>query len=41
MLTIEHWPIERFRLYERNPRKNDKAVDQMRAIMEECHEALG
>lgn len=35
MLTIEHWPIERFRPYERNPRKNDKAVDQMRASLRE------
>src|SRR5271165_4383009 len=30
-LRIEYWPIERLRPYERNPRKNDKAVDRMRA----------
>lgn len=29
--TIEVWPIERFRPYEKNPRKNDHVVDQMAA----------
>ncbi len=28
-LVVEQWPIERFRDYERNPRKNDDAVDRM------------
>src|SRR6202521_1247730 len=28
-LQIEVWPIERFVLYARNPRKNDAAVDRM------------
>jgi hypothetical protein len=28
-LRIEYWPIERLIEYPRNPRKNDKAVDQM------------
>jgi ParB-like chromosome segregation protein Spo0J len=27
--NIEMWPIARLKAYERNPRKNDKAVDQM------------
>jgi hypothetical protein len=27
----EYWPIERLKPYERNPRKNDKAVDRIRA----------
>ena len=35
MLELQHWPIERFRPYEKNPRKNDKAVDQMRASIAE------
>jgi ParB-like chromosome segregation protein Spo0J len=26
---IEHWPIDKFVLYARNPRKNDAAVDRM------------
>ena len=30
-LRVEYWPIERLKPYERNPRKNDKAVDRMRA----------
>jgi DNA modification methylase len=28
-MTIENWPIDRFVLYARNPRKNDDAVDRM------------
>jgi hypothetical protein len=28
-LQIEVWPIDRFVLYARNPRKNDAAVDRM------------
>jgi hypothetical protein len=28
-LVVEQWPIERFRDYERNPRKNDGVVDRM------------
>jgi hypothetical protein len=28
-LKVEEWPIERFRDYERNPRKNDDVVDRM------------
>jgi len=26
---VELWPIERFRFYDRNPRKNDHVVDRM------------
>ncbi len=29
MLNLELWPIDRLKPYERNPRKNDKAVDPM------------
>src|ERR1700677_3614753 len=29
-LRIEFWPVERLKPYERNPRKNDKAVDRIR-----------
>lgn len=29
-LRVEYWPIERLKPYERNPRKNDKAVDRIR-----------
>jgi DNA modification methylase len=28
-LHVEYWPIERLKPYERNPRKNDAAVDRM------------
>src|SRR5271170_2215096 len=31
MLRVEYWPIEKLKFYERNPRKNDKAVDRIRA----------
>ena len=31
-LRVEYWPIERLKPYERNPRKNDKAVDRNHAI---------
>jgi len=34
-LRVEYWPIERLKPYERNPRKNDKAVDQIRAGIRE------
>jgi hypothetical protein len=34
-LRVEYWPIERLKFYERNPRKNDKAVDQIRASIRE------
>jgi DNA modification methylase len=34
-LTVEYWPIDRLKPYERNPRKNDKAVDRMRASIRE------
>lgn len=27
--NIELWPIDKLRPYDRNPRKNDKAVDRM------------
>jgi hypothetical protein len=35
MLHVEYWPIDRLRPYERNPRKNDKAVGRMRASIRE------
>jgi ParB-like chromosome segregation protein Spo0J len=34
-LRVEYRPIERLKPYERNPRKNDKAVDQIRASIRE------
>src|SRR5579863_3140289 len=34
-LRVEYWPIERLRPYERNARKNDKAVDRIRASIRE------
>jgi DNA modification methylase len=34
-LTFEEWPIERLIEYARNPRKNDHAVDQMAAAIQE------
>ena len=34
-LLIEVWPIDRFVFYARNPRKNDAAVDRMRASIRE------
>ena len=34
-LTFEHWPVERIVEYARNPRKNDHAVDQMAAAIQE------
>ena len=33
--TIEHWPLERFIHYVRNPRKNDHVVDRMAASISE------
>ena len=35
-LHVEYWPLERLKPYERNPRRNDKAVDQIRASIREC-----
>jgi ParB-like chromosome segregation protein Spo0J len=35
MLTVEQWPIDRLIEYARNPRKNDHAVDQMAAAIQE------
>ncbi len=29
MLVVEHWPPARLKPYERNPRRNDDAVDRM------------
>src|SRR6202795_3494278 len=34
-LRVEYWPIDRLNPYERNPRKNDKAVDRIRASIRE------
>ena len=34
-MTVEQWPLSRLRLYERNPRRNDKAVDRMVASIRE------
>jgi len=34
-LRVEYWPVERLKPYERNPRKNDKAVEQIRASIRE------
>jgi hypothetical protein len=34
-LRVEYWPVERLKPYERNPRKNDKAVDKIRASIRE------
>jgi ParB-like chromosome segregation protein Spo0J len=34
-IHIEEWPVSRLRPYEKNPRKNDKAVEQMRASIRE------
>jgi ParB-like chromosome segregation protein Spo0J len=34
-IRIEYWPISRLKPYERNPRKNDKAVDRIRASIRE------
>src|SRR5579862_3234281 len=34
-MQIEIWPIDRFVLYTRNPRKNDAAVDRMCASIKE------
>ena len=34
-LEIEYWPIDRLQPYERNPRRNDKAVGQMVASIRE------
>ena len=30
-LRIEYWPVQKLKPYERNPRKNDKAIDRIRA----------
>ncbi len=34
-LRVEYWPVERLKPYERNPRKNDQAVDRMVASIKE------
>lgn len=34
-LRIEYWPTERLKPYDRNPRKNDKAVERIRASIRE------
>ena len=34
-LKIEYWPIDRLQAYERNPRRNDKAIPQMVASIKE------
>src|SRR5690349_15827050 len=34
-LYVEYWSIDRLRPYERNPRRNDKAIDQIRASIRE------
>lgn len=34
-LHVEYWPLSRLRLYERNPRRNDAAVDRMVASIRE------
>ena len=34
-LQLEYWPVSRLAPYARNPRKNDKAVDRMRASIKE------
>ena len=34
-LRVDYWPVERLKPYERNPRKNDKAVDRIRASIRE------
>ena len=34
-MTISHWPIGKFIPYQRNPRKNDQAVDRMAASIQE------
>jgi hypothetical protein len=34
-LRVEYWPIERLKPYEGNPRKNDKAIDRIRASIRE------
>jgi hypothetical protein len=39
-LQIQIWPIDRFVLYARNPRKNDAAVDRMCASIRQPQDAL-
>jgi len=34
-LRVEYWPIRTAEAYERNPRKNDKAIDRIRASIRE------
>ena len=34
-LRVEYWPVGRLKPYERNPRKNDKAVERIRASIRE------
>lgn len=35
MLRFEEWPIEKFKEYDKNPRKNDDQVDRMAAAIKE------
>src|SRR6266851_1332806 len=34
-LRVEYWPVGKLKRYERNPRKNDQAVDRIRASIRE------
>ena len=34
-LRVEYWPVAKLNPYERNPRKNDKVVDRIRASIRE------
>ncbi len=34
-LRVEYWSVDRLKPYERNPRKNDNAVDQIRTSIRE------
>src|ERR1700747_9632 len=34
-LRVEYWPVERLKPYDRNPRKNDKAVSRIRESIRE------
>ncbi len=34
-LRVEYWPIEKLKPYEYNPRRNDNAVDRIRASIRE------
>ena len=34
-LRVEYWPVEKLKRYERNPRKNDRAINRMMASIKE------